>query len=56
MKTKQNKITFTSIEKIWNLFSMRLGNRSTNRAKRCEVQKYVSFFMKTNDFKNDYYH
>ena len=46
IKSKQNKITYTSIEKIWDLFSMKLGNRSANRAKRYEVQKDVSIFAK----------
>ena len=38
IKPKQN-LTYTSLEKIWVLSSMRLVNGSAKRAKRCEVQK-----------------
>ena len=31
IKTKQNNLTYTSLEKIWDLSSMRLVNRSTNK-------------------------
>ena len=44
MKPKQKKITFTSIEKIWDLFSMRLGSGWKKRANMCKVQKNVSIF------------
>ena len=46
IKSKRNNLTYTSLDKIWNLSSMRLVNRSTKRAKRCEVQKHVSYFEK----------
>ena len=39
IKSKQNSLTYTPLEKIWNLSSMRLMNRSAKKAKRCEVQK-----------------
>ena len=50
IKPEINNSTFNSIEKIWNLSSMRLVNKSTKKAKRCDVQKYVSFFLKTIHF------
>ena len=46
-KSKQNSLTYTSLEKIWDRFSMRQVNSSTKSekiAKRCKVKKYVSFF------------
>ena len=36
-KPKQNNLTFTSLEKIWDLSSMRLVNRSTKRAKKFNI-------------------
>ena len=47
IKSKQNMLTYTSLEKLWDPFSMRLVNRSTKnikKAKRCKVKKYVSIF------------
>ena len=47
IKPKQNSLTYTSLEKIWDRVSMRLVNKSTKKrkiAKRCKVKKYVSIF------------
>ena len=41
-KPKQDRLTYTSLEKISDLSSMRMGIRSTKRAKMCEVKKYDS--------------
>ena len=38
IKPKQNSLTYTSLEKIWDRFSARLVNRSTKRKKSKEVQ------------------
>ena len=40
IKSKQNSLTYTSFETIWDQFSMRLVNRSTKSekiAKRCKI-------------------
>ena len=39
-----------ALEKIWDISSMRLGNKSKKNRKKSQVQKYVSFFLKTNIF------
>ena len=47
IKSKQNSLTYASLEKLWDRFSMQLLNRSTKKpkiAKRCKVKKYVSIF------------
>ena len=41
MKPKQNKIKYTSNEKIWDLSSMHLGNRSTKKRKNVRNSKWV---------------
>ena len=46
IKPEQNKSSYTSFKKIWNLSSMRLGNISTRNNKRGEVQQYVSMIEK----------
>ena len=50
IKPKQNKISYTSLEKILDLSSMQLANRSTKRAK-CAKFKNTFPFLKTNYFK-----
>ena len=44
IKSKRNNLTYTSLDKIWNLSSM--VDKSKKRSMRCEVQKYVSIFEK----------
>ena len=47
IKPKQNSLTYTSLEKIWDRVAMRLVNKSTKKkkmAKRCKVKTYVSIF------------
>ena len=46
IKSKRNNLTYTSLDKIWNLFSMRLVDKSKKKSMRCEVQKYISIFEK----------
>ena len=50
IKSKQNSLTYTSLEKIWDQLSMRLVNKSTKSektAKRYKVKKFNSNFEKS---------
>ena len=44
IKPKQNNLTYTSLEKVGDLFSMRLVNRTTKKSKEVRSSKIPFHF------------